>query len=90
ASRRPPLTLLRTGHRQAPQGADIHSGSRYGSRSQLPLKTALGQKWALPDNAASNAREMPSTVWVLVREVIEHDSLKAKHERLLKKSSKDV
>ncbi|WP_222853119.1 hypothetical protein, partial [Massilia genomosp. 1] len=42
ASRRPPLTLLRTGHRQAPQGADIHSGSRYGSRSQLPLKTALG------------------------------------------------
>ncbi|NHZ67000.1 DUF2169 domain-containing protein, partial [Massilia genomosp. 1] len=49
-SRRPPLTLLRTGHRQAPQGADIHSGSRYGSRSQLPLKTALGLNQCAPED----------------------------------------
>jgi len=48
------------------------------------------KKWALADDAGSNAREMPSTVWVLVREVIGHEALKAKHERLLNKNEKSA
>ena len=46
------------------------------------------KKWALPDDAEKNAREMPSTVWVLVREILEHEALKVKHERLVKKIEK--
>ncbi|NHZ99095.1 hypothetical protein [Massilia sp. CCM 8734] len=46
------------------------------------------KKWALPDDAEGNAREMPSTMWVLVREILEHESLKAKYERLIKKTEK--
>lgn len=46
------------------------------------------KKWVLPDDAEKNAREMPSTVWVLVREILDHEELKAKHERLVKKSEK--
>lgn len=48
------------------------------------------KKWALPDDAEKNAREMPSTIWVLVREIIEHEALKAKHERLVKKIEKNA
>lgn len=43
------------------------------------------KKWVLPDDAEKNAREMPSTIWVLVREIIAHEILKAKHEQLVKK-----
>lgn len=43
------------------------------------------KKWVLPDDAETNAREMPSTMWVLLREILEHEALKSKHERLLKK-----
>jgi hypothetical protein len=48
------------------------------------------KKWALPDDAEKNARKMPSTVWVLVREILEHEALKAKHDRLLKKVANSV
>lgn len=48
------------------------------------------KKWALPDDAEKNAREMPSTIWVLVREIIEHEALKAKHDRLIKKFEKSA
>lgn len=46
------------------------------------------KKWALPDDAEKNAREMPSTMWVLLREILAHETLKGKHERLLKKVEK--
>lgn len=47
------------------------------------------KKWTLPSDAESNAREMPSTVWVLIREILEHEALKAKHQRLLDKIKKN-
>ncbi|MDQ1817794.1 hypothetical protein RBA41_31285 [Massilia sp. CCM 9210] len=46
------------------------------------------RKWTLPDDAKGNAREMPSTVWALVREILDHEALKARHEKLLRKVEK--
>jgi hypothetical protein len=34
----------------------IHSGSRHGSRSQVPLKTALGNEWHAPAGQTGRAR----------------------------------
>ena len=36
------------------------------------------KKWVLPSDSGANSREMPSTVWVLVREILEHENLKNK------------
>lgn len=47
------------------------------------------EKWLLPPEAGS-AREMPAVAWKLVEEIIEHEALKAKYEKLklsIKKSN---
>ena len=36
------------------------------------------KKWTAAVDAEDNYREMPSTVWALVREVLEHEALKKK------------
>lgn len=41
-------------------------------------------KWLLPDTS-NDYRTMNETVWNLVREILAHEKLKAKHERLQKK-----
>jgi len=46
------------------------------------------KKWLLPPESKGNYREMPSTVWVLVREILEHEALKRRYERLVKKVEK--
>lgn len=38
-------------------------------------------KWLLPE-ASNDHRPMPETVWNLIREILAHESLKAKHEKL--------
>ena len=43
-------------------------------------------KWLLPDTS-NDYRAMNETVWNLVREILAHEKLKAKHERLQKKSA---
>ncbi|MGZ3238849.1 MAG: hypothetical protein ACXWJK_00495 [Burkholderiaceae bacterium] len=46
------------------------------------------KKWMAAPEAEDNYREMPSTVWTLVREIMEHEALKRKFERLHNKYSK--
>lgn len=41
-------------------------------------------KWLLPDTS-NDYRTMNETVWNLVREILAHEKLKAKHARLQKK-----
>jgi hypothetical protein len=45
------------------------------------------KKWLLPPESEGNFREMPSTVWVLVREIIEHETLKRKFSQIKRKNS---
>ena len=44
------------------------------------------KKWSLITDSESNGREMPSTVWVLVREVLAHEALKKKVSRFSEKA----
>lgn len=44
------------------------------------------KKWILVTDSESNGREMPSTVWVLVREVLAHEALKKKVSRFSEKA----
>lgn len=46
------------------------------------------KKWLASPEAEGNHREMPSTVWTLVREILEHEALKKKFERLQSKIAK--
>ncbi len=39
------------------------------------------EKWLLPVGSGS-AREMPSIAWQLAREIVAHEKLKTKHEKL--------
>lgn len=48
------------------------------------------KKWLMSPEAKSNYREMPSTMWVLVREILEHEALKRKYEKLTNKASKSA
>ena len=48
------------------------------------------KKWLMPPEAKSNYREMPSTMWVLVREILEHEELKRKFEKLSNKIAKSA
>ena len=48
------------------------------------------KKWLMPPEAKSNYREMPSTRWVLVREILEHEELKRKFEKLSNKIAKSA
>lgn len=41
-------------------------------------------KWLLPDSS-NDHRAMNETVWNLIREILAHEKLKAKHERLQKR-----
>lgn len=41
-------------------------------------------KWLLPDTS-NDYRAMNETVWNLVREILAHEKLKVKHDRLQKK-----
>lgn len=40
------------------------------------------KKWIVSDDSGANGREMPSTVWVLVREILDHEALKNKFENI--------
>lgn len=40
-------------------------------------------KWLLPKESP-NSREMPQIAWTLAREILAHEKLKAKYERLKK------
>lgn len=44
-------------------------------------------KWLLPETS-NDYREMDETIWNLVREILAHEKLKAKHEKLQKKVDK--
>ncbi|MFC6523031.1 transcriptional regulator [Undibacterium arcticum] len=48
------------------------------------------KKWLAAPEAVGNYREMPSTVWVLVREILDHEALKNKFNRLANKASKSA
>lgn len=52
------------------------------ARMGAPWRTF--EKWLYPKETDSN-REMPPIAWALVREILEHEKLKAKHERLKNK-----
>lgn len=43
------------------------------------------KKWLLPPESIGNYREMPSTLWVLVREILEHEALKKKYLKMKNK-----
>lgn len=47
----------------------------FAQRIGCPVATL--NKWLLP-SASEQSRPMPETVWVLVREILEHEKLKAK------------
>lgn len=42
-------------------------------------------KWLLPADS-NDFRNMDETIWNLVREILAHEKLKTKHEKLLRKS----
>ncbi len=46
-------------------------------------------KWLLPDSS-NDYRSMNETVWNLVREILAHERLKEKHEKLQKKIEKNA
>lgn len=46
-------------------------------------------KWLLPE-ASNDYRPMPETVWNLIREILAHENLKAKHEKLQRKVEKSI
>lgn len=48
------------------------------------------KKWTHQVGSEDNFREMPSTVWTLVREVLEHEALKDKFQRVQGKAEKSV
>lgn len=52
--------------------------------SRLGCAKRTLDKWLLPDDS-KDYRVMNETVWNLVREILAHEKLKAKHERLQKK-----
>ena len=57
--------------------------SEFAARIGAPESTL--KKWTLQTESETNGREMPSTVWVLVQEIIEHEALKKKFENIRKK-----
>ncbi|HJV50111.1 MAG TPA: hypothetical protein VJ652_01540 [Noviherbaspirillum sp.] len=44
-------------------------------------------KWLLPETS-NDYREMDETIWNLVREILAHEKLKARHEKLQQKLAK--
>lgn len=60
--------------------------SAFAKRIGAPESTL--KKWCSSPESVDNFREMPSTVWALVREVIEHESLKSKFEQINSKTNK--
>lgn len=42
------------------------------------------KKWLSTSESQANSRDMPSTVWVLVREILQHEELKKKFENIRK------
>lgn len=48
------------------------------------------KKWLAAPDDQSNYREMPETVWTLVREILEHEALKKKFVRLQEKLAKSA
>jgi hypothetical protein len=46
-------------------------------------------KWLLPESS-NDHRPMPETVWNLVREILAHEKLKAKVEKMRKRPSDSV
>lgn len=48
------------------------------------------KKWTMQSNSTANFREMPNTIWVLVREILEHEELKLKYANLRKESKKST
>lgn len=46
------------------------------------------KKWMASPEAVSNYRDMPTTAWSLVREVMAHERLKKEHVKLQKKAAK--
>jgi len=43
------------------------------------------KKWLQPPEMKSNYREMPGAMWAHVREILAHEALKRKYEKLQKK-----
>lgn len=54
------------------------------ARMGAPWRTF--EKWLYPKETANN-REMPPIAWALVREILEHEMLKAEHQHLNAKTS---
>jgi transcriptional regulator with XRE-family HTH domain len=46
-------------------------------------------KWLLPETS-NDYREMDEAIWNLVREILAHEKLKTKHEKLQKKIEKSA
>lgn len=60
--------------------------------SRLGAARRTLDKWLLPADS-KDFRNMDETIWNLVREILAHEKLKAKHEKLLGKSrpaSRDI
>lgn len=62
--------------------------SAFAKRIGAPESTL--KKWSSSAESEANFREMPSAAWALVREVLEHESLKNKFEQLKNKANKSA
>lgn len=56
----------------------------FAARIGAPWETF--RKWILPPDAGG-VREMPSIAWAMIGEVLEHERLKKKYEKVVKKKS---
>lgn len=69
--------------REAMDKLSLPTPREFSERIGAPETTL--KKWLAQSEAKWNFREMPSTMWVLVREILEHEALKREYKILLDK-----
>lgn len=63
--------------------------TRDGFATRLGCARRTLDKWLLPDSS-NDHRPMPETVWNLVREILAHEKLKAKIEKMSRKTANNA
>ena len=63
--------------------------TRKGFAERLGSAQRTLDKWLLPTESKDH-NTMNETIWVLIREILEHEKLKTRHEKLVKKIGKNI
>jgi DNA-binding transcriptional regulator YiaG len=63
--------------------------TRKGFAERLGCAQRTLDKWLLPTESKDH-NTMNETIWVLIREIREHEKLKTRHEKLVKEIGKNI